>query len=111
MNRNKILNLFVSNLSNVIVHKVLEKAIDNPEIANFYSKEMKNSFQIAKNYRNKINPIDKVFSLKDKEDTRTKIINKARTELNLRISKGYNNIDISLVEEYVDELLRDLKVL
>ena len=41
MNRNKLISLFVSNLSNMIVHKVLEKAIDEPEIANFYYKEMK----------------------------------------------------------------------
>ncbi len=33
MNRNKLLTLFISNLANVIVHRILEKAIDAPEIA------------------------------------------------------------------------------
>ena len=57
MNRNKLLELFISNLSNVIVHKILEEAIEKPEIANVYSKEMKNSFEISKIYREKINPL------------------------------------------------------
>ncbi len=63
MNRNKLLNLFSSNLVNAVVHKVLEKSINKPEIINVYTKEIKNSFEIAKRYREKINPIDKVLPL------------------------------------------------
>ena len=111
MNRNKLLNLFISNLSNVIVHKVLEKAIDNPEIANVYSKEIKNSFNIAKNYREKINPIDKILPAHDIKNVRDKIINKVKTELNLRITRGYVNIDLSPVENLIDNYLRELHII
>jgi len=31
-NRNKLLGLFIGNISNVILHKILEKAIDLQEI-------------------------------------------------------------------------------
>ena len=61
MNRNRLLDAFISNLANVVVHKVLEKAID-----------------------------------------------KARAELNLRILRGYTNIDLPLVEKFVDEILKEL---
>ena len=73
MNRNKLIDLFISNLSNVIVHKILERAIEKPEIALVYSKEMKNSFEIAKEYRNKINQIDKVLPVHDINDLRAKL--------------------------------------
>lgn len=48
MNRNKLLTLFVSNLSNAVVHKILENAIDIPEISERYNKEIINSWNIAK---------------------------------------------------------------
>lgn len=111
MNRNKLVNLFISNLANVIVHKVLEKAIDKPEIVNVYAKEGKNSFEIAKRYREKINPIDKTLPSHDIEDLREKIINKVKVELNSRIKRSYTNINLSLVEELVDKSLKELKVI
>ena len=97
MNRNRLLNLFISNLSNVIVHKILEKAIDKPEIAEVYSKEIKNSLDIAKKYREKINPLDKILPVHDIKNVREKIIRKVKAELNLRISKSYTNINLSLL--------------
>ena len=39
MNRNRLLDLFASNLANVVVHKILEKAIDRPEIIDFYNQK------------------------------------------------------------------------
>lgn len=110
MNRNKLIVLFVSNLSNVIVHRILEKAIDKPEIIIVYEKEVKNSLEIAKRYREKINPINKVLPLHDTKDVREKIINRVKSELNLRIAKGYKNIDLHLVEKFVDDCLKELKV-
>ena len=111
MNKNKLLNLFVSNLANVIVHKVLEKAIDKPEIANVYTKEVKNSFEIAKKYREKINPVDKFLPSHNIQELREKIIKKVKAELNLRIAKGYTNINLSLVEEFVDNSLKELSIM
>ena len=111
MNRNRLLDLFVSNLATVVVHKVLERAIDQPEITERYYKEVKNSWEIAKNYGAKINPINKALPAHDIAELRTKIITKVKAELNLRIAKGYTNIDISLVEEFVDDSLKGLGVL
>jgi ubiquinone biosynthesis protein Coq4 len=110
MNRNKLLNLFISNLATAIVHKVLERAIDKPEITEFYHKEVKNSWEIAKNYRAKINPANNALPVHDISELRAKIIIKAKAELNLRIAKGYTNIDISLVERFVDDSLKELGV-
>ena len=111
MNKNRVVNLFVSNLANVIVHKVLEIAIDRPEIASVYTKEVKNSLQIAKNYREKINPLDKVLPIEYARDIRDKIITKVKAELNSRIRKGYTNISISLVETFVDASLKELGII
>lgn len=110
MNRNKLLALFVSNLANAIVHQILEKAIDKPEIAQGYNKEVLNSWNIAKRYREKILPIDRGLSFHDMEEVRAKIISKVRAELKLRITKGYANIDLSLLEPLTDKSLKDLGV-
>ena len=110
MNRNRLLDAFISNLANAIVHKVLERAIDKPEVTGFYHKEVKNSWEIAKAYREKINPSDRRFPVHDVDELKEKIAKKARAELNLRISKGYTNIDLSLVEKSIDESLRELSV-
>ncbi|HLD06854.1 MAG TPA: hypothetical protein VJC16_04960 [Candidatus Nanoarchaeia archaeon] len=40
MNRNKLISKVVGNLSNAVIHKVLEKAIDDQEIASKYEKEL-----------------------------------------------------------------------
>jgi len=37
-NRNKLIILFIGNVSNVIVHEILEKAINNKEITDRYRK-------------------------------------------------------------------------
>ena len=57
-NRNKLIDLFVGNISNAIVHTVLEKAAgDNAILAKSYQKESINSKNTAVHYRNMINPI------------------------------------------------------
>lgn len=111
MNRNKLLDLFSSNLANAIVHEILEKAIDKREIAQKYRKELRNSFEIAKIYREKINPLGRSFPQHDISKLKKKIINRVKAELNSRIRKGYEDIDISLVEGIVDRNLKELKVI
>ena len=71
---------------------------------------MKNSFEIAKRYREKINPADKTLPVHDIR-IREKIINKVKAELSLRIQKGYTNIDLSLVERLVDEYLKEFGII
>ena len=52
-NRNKLIDLFIGNISNSVVHEILEKAIDNEEISRRYEKELTTSLEIAKKYREK----------------------------------------------------------
>lgn len=112
MNRNKLIELFISNLSTAIVHQILEIAItDRQEISEKYNKEVKNSWEIANRYREKINPINKNLPGKDIEEIKRKVINRVKTELKLRIEKGYENINISLAEEFVKKSLRELRII
>lgn len=110
MNRNKLISLFVSNLATAVVHKILEKAIKNTEIIEKYNKEVRNSWEIAKKYREKINPIDKTLPVNDIGEIKSRIISKVKNELNLRIARGYTDIDISLVEKFVDDSLKELGI-
>lgn len=65
-NKNKLIELFIGNISNAIVHNILEKAIDKEEIAEKYRKELITSFEVAKKYREKINPINTPLPIKEK---------------------------------------------
>lgn len=109
-NRNKILDLLIGNLSNVVIHKILEKAIDNEEIFNKYHKEIKISLEIAKKYREKINPINKGLSEKDLDYVKKRLMNKVKSELLMRISKGYKNIDLNLIELVIEEVFNEIKM-
>ncbi len=111
-NRNKLIDLLVGNLSNAVTHAILEKAISGTEkeIAAHYIKELKTSFDVARKYREKINPKLTLLPEKDSSKIRNKIINNVKSELLLRISKGYKNINLNLIEKEVDVVLRLLKV-
>ena len=111
MNRNKLIELFISNLTNAVVHQILEAAIDKEELSEVYNKEVKNSWEIAKRYREKINPINKSLPDRDIEEIKGKVINRVKAELNSRIKKGYENINISLVEEFVENSLKEMKII
>ena len=62
-NRNKLMELFIGNISNAIVHEILGKAIDDDNIRNHYNIELKISVDKARSYREKINPVNKVIVL------------------------------------------------
>ena len=108
INRKKLIDLFVGNMANAVLHKILEKAIEDDVIRRYYDKEFLNSFEIAKKYRNKINPIED--KLPESSEIKEIIIRKVNNELKIRISKGYENIDLSLVESITDSVLSELKV-
>ncbi len=110
-NRNKLIDLFIGNISNAIVHEILSKAIDDENIRNHYSKELKNSFDKANEYRSKINPVNNVLPDKDLEYIKNKITRKVNSELGLRISKGYENIDLGLVNIEVEKVLKEMKII
>lgn len=109
-NRNKLLDLLIGNLSNVVVHKVLEESAKEEILRNHYDKESLISFNIAKRYREKINPVQRELPDKDIEYIKKEVLKKAYQELNRRISKGYEGLDLSLVEGILEDLLQDLKV-
>lgn len=109
-NRNKLIGVFISNLANAVIHQILEKAINKREIADVYNKEVRNSWEIAKKYREKINPVSKTLPDKDIEEINKRIINKVRAELKLRIERGYENINLGLVDEFIEKALREMNV-
>jgi|SRR3989338_392147 len=111
MNRNQLIDKFISNLANAVLHKILEKAIEQEEIAKRYNKEILNSWEIAKRYREKINPSTPPLQERDASEIRKKITNRVRNELQIRISKGYKNIDINLVEDFVEKALKEQKII
>ncbi|MEK6844663.1 MAG: hypothetical protein AABX44_00215 [Nanoarchaeota archaeon] len=110
--RNRLIELFIGNLSNAITHEILVKAIKNKnkEIAFYYQKEIENAINISKKYREKINPINAPISEKDVSYIKTKIIKKVNAELKIRILKGYKNINLALVDELVDKVLKEIKI-
>ena len=125
-NRKKLIDLFVGNLSNAILHRILEKAVEDEIIRKYYDKEFLNSLEIAKihenqrffgtpkikrifsEYREKINPMHS--TLKEASQIKAIIIKKVTNELKIRISKGYKNIDLSLAESTAGDILAELKV-
>jgi len=110
-NRNKLLDLFIGNLSNAAVHHILEKAIDDAMVMKRYNKEFTISFEKARNYRKRIHPSHTALSDKDMEYITNKLIRKVNAELQQRISNHYGNINLELIEETVQNLLKDTKVI
>ncbi len=110
-NRNKLLNLLTGNLANAVVHKILEEASEEEPRKKYYDDELLNSIEIAKSYREKINPVNEPLLDKDAAEIKRKIINKATAELKLRITKGYENIKLELIEEAANRILAELKII
>ena len=96
-NRNKLIDLFVGNISNSIIHEMLEKAIDNEFL--------------SKRYREKINPVNSSLSNKDVEYIKNKIKNKVISELSIRISNGYRNIDLELANNIIEKYLKEVDII
>lgn len=109
-NRNKVIELFIGNLANSVMHSIIESAINNEELSERYKKEIATSLDAAKKYREKINPVESSLSSKDIEYIKNKITNKVKAELQIRISKKYENIDLSSIEKFVDKSLKETKV-
>ena len=110
-NRNKFIGLLIGNISNAIVHEILEKTVSSkPEISIKYKKEIRNSFEIAKIYRSKINPVNKSLPEKDVQDIKNRIKRIVTNELKLRISKGYKGISLDLIDITIDKKLKELKL-
>ena len=109
-NRNKLIKLLIGNLSNSIVHSILEKSLIDELHASRYREESLNSLTLARKYRDKINPTSESLPNKDIQDIRSAIKQKVNLELNLRIKKGYTNISINLIDQELEITLKKLKV-
>lgn len=110
-NRNKLIDLFVGNISNSVIHMILGKAVEEDNIREHYNKELSISLDVAKKYRAKINPKNTPLPERDIGYIKQRIAKKVFAELRLRISKGYQNIDLELVEPTVDKLLSKTSVI
>jgi hypothetical protein len=110
-NKNKLIDLFIGNISSAVLHKILEEAVDDEVLRKYYDKELLNSLEIAKRYREKINPVHVPLPEKDFEYIKNKIISKVNNELKSRISKGYENIDLNVVEKTTNKILKNIDVI
>jgi uncharacterized Fe-S cluster-containing MiaB family protein len=88
----------------------LEKSINKPELTSKYRNESLNSLNIAIGYRKKLNPINRVLIESDVEYIRNEIITRVKNELSLRILKGYQGIDLSLIEGEVNNVLKMMNI-
>lgn len=109
-NRNKLIDWFIGNIANAALHRILESAIDDQVIASRYEKEINTSFNIAKSYREKINPVKSSLPSEEIFIIRKKVIARVNSELATRVANGYKNIDFSLVEPCVDLILKEMKI-
>lgn len=105
-----MIDLFTGKISDVIVHEISDRAIDNPDISKKYLKEIKVSLDSADWYRKKINPIHRALPMKDIEIIKERVKRNVKSELMSRIKKGYKDINLDLVDELVNKHLRQMNV-
>ena len=68
------------------------------------------SIEIAKKYREKVNPVEVHLFDKDREKIRKRVKNIVENELKLRISKGYKGIKLELIDAIIDKKLGEFKI-
>lgn len=110
MNKSKLIAFLVGNLSNAVVHRILEQAIEEEIIRLHYEKELNISLKIALKYREKLNPKLKPLPAKDIDKIRIKIKNKALAELKKRILNGYENIDLTKIDKVIDLFFNKINI-
>lgn len=106
--RRKLLEVLASHLATAVVHRILEKAIDSPEIASRYRKETLNALEVAKKYRERLNPKMGALPEQEMELLRNRVVRKVKAALQVRISKGYTGIRYESIEDEVMDALSDL---
>ena len=109
-NRNKLLQLLIGNLVNLVVHRVLEQSTMEEILRDHYHKESSTSFEVAQKYREKINPLQRELPDKDTNKIKEEVLRRANNELKLRISKGYQGIDLNLTELILENILKELLI-
>jgi len=109
-NKKSIVDKFIGNLSNAVIHEILEKAINDEQVSKRYNKEISISLDKAEIYREKINPKSSPLPDKDIEYIKEKIKIKIKSELNQRIRKGYQNINLELIIPLTEKYLLKTKI-
>mgnify|MGYP001329330556 CR=1 FL=1 len=109
-NRNKLIQLLTGNLVNLVVHQVLEESAQEEMLRKHYDKESSVSFEVAKKYREKINPAQREFPERDLSKIREEVLKRSSNEPNLRISKGYEGIDLNLINPILERVLKELVI-
>lgn len=67
-------------------------------------------YEIAKRYREQINPMSRPFSKEDTEAIKEEIGRRVRNELQIRVSKGYKGIYFELIGPVTENLLKELLI-
>ena len=111
MNRNKLIDAFIGNISNSMAHEILKMAVDDETIRSRYLKELTTSMKTALNYRNKINLVNSKLQDEDVNYIKDKIIKRVRSKLSNRINEGYKNINLGLIEIIADKYLKEAKII
>ena len=109
-NRNKLIELLIGNLANVILHQILEQASDDPDVTLKYRKEIEASWKLAKKYREQIHPLKHPFPEIQLDTIRKRLLNKVKAKLSIRIAKGYKNLYVNQAKRWIDEALKKLNI-
>jgi len=100
----------IGNLVNVVVHRLLEETVKEDILRDHYNKESLHSLEISKRYREKINPIQRELPEKDVEKIKEEVLRRAKKELRLRTSKGYQGIELDKIEDILEKILQELSI-
>lgn len=90
--------------------RLWKKQLRMKKLHHITKKEAENSLNISKKYRTKINPKNYPLQGKDITYIRDRLINKVKSKLKERISEGYKNINLNLIEDLVSEQLKKLNI-
>lgn len=109
-NKWKIIDYIIGHLSNAVVHLILSSASPPEEILGKYKKEIKNSFDEAVRYMGLINPKDSSLTESDITYIKERIEKRVKNELLRRISQGYGNVNLHLIDSTIDNMLKQLNI-
>lgn len=107
-NRNKLMKHLVGHLANAVTHRILQEAIEEDSLRNYYGKEAAHALEKAIEYRRGINP--SVLSPEEADALKQRIAQNVRNELQKRQERGYTGIDFSRIATVMDELLAQVVV-
>lgn len=102
--------MFIGNISTAIIHEILLVSVKSEEVASYYQKEIDNAINRSKKYREKINPVESPLPSKDVEYIKSRIINRVKADLQKRKLEGYKNVDLSLIDSFIDKSLKETKI-